>query len=514
MGTLTHAVAQFFPCNAPFAGMIAKLVDRRIAAAATIGTAVGLVVGMAMICVPTAAHAQSNAVRNAAPTAVDTLAAADTSALAALHAAIVRSNPELIARRAALDAARARLNAAGFAAPSVLSAEIEDVPSGVNVAHAGSARITVDHEFLSGGRRSAARSLASADVAVVSADLYAAERRVTAVGTQALTRAAGWAAIARRLEDEDSTLSAAQTSLRVRFATGGARYVDVLRLRTERLRVETEQAAAVTEARVARQALEALVGRSNAVSTATTAFLDSLVGVRVRSVVATPTAMRGPAQAVQAALLPPAPDVDSLLIAAGVTRSANAAVGQARAANRFIIANQRPRLTGFVGAQRFLGDNGNFTLGPVVGGSISLPFTARRAYATAQAAARSDVNAALAERTATLSSVRADLFAARARYEAARARLAVYNAALLTGAREERESALAAYRAGTLTLIELLDFERALARAEIDRLTSQIDAATALTDLLTGGVTSPIRPQVNPAVSTTMSTVSTSPNVP
>ncbi len=297
MGTLTHAVAQFCPCSTLFAGMIAKLVDRRIAAAATIGTAVGLALGMAMICVSTGAHAQSDSVRNATPTAarsaIDTLAAANTSTLAALHAAILRSNPELIARRAALDAARARLNAAGFAAPSVLSAEVEDVPSGVNVAHAGSARVTVDHEFLNGGRRSAARSLASADVAVVSADLYAAERRVTAVGTQALTRAAGWAAIAQRLEDEDSTLSAAQTSLRVRFATGGARYVDVLRLRTERLRVETEQAAAVTEARVARQALEALVGRSDAVSPATAAFLDSLVSVRATSVVATPIATRG-----------------------------------------------------------------------------------------------------------------------------------------------------------------------------------------------------------------------------
>lgn len=491
--------------------MIAKLVDRRIVAALAIGTAIGLTV----ICVPIAAHAQSGVVSGTATATADTSVAVDTSTVAALHAAILRSNPDLTARRAALDAARARLNAAGFAAPSVLSLEAEDIPGGVNLAHAGSARITVDHEFLSGSRRSAARSLASADVAVVSADLYAAERRVTAVGTQALTRAAGWAAIARRLEDEDSTLSAAQISLRVRFATGGARYVDVLRLRTERLRVETEQAAAVTEARIARQALEALVGRSDAVSPATAAFLDSLVSVRERSVVAPPIATHGSAgQAVQTALLPPAPDVDSLLVAAGVTRSANAAVAQARAANRFIIANQRPRLTGFVGAQRFLGDNGNFTLGPVVGGSISLPFTARRAYATAQAAAQSDVNAALAERTATLSSVRSDLLAARARYEAARARLAVYNAALLTGAREERESALAAYRAGTLTLIELLDFERALARAEIDRLTSQIDAATALTDLLTGGVTSPVRPQANPTVTTTMSTVSTSPNVP
>ena len=432
----------------------------------------------------------------------------DTSALVALRAAILQSNPELIARRAAVAAAQARLDAAGFALPLVLSGEVEEVPRGFNVARAGSARITVDRELVSGGRRAAAWSLASADVAAVSAGLYVAEQRVMALGVQALTRAAGWSAIARRLEDEDSTLSSAEGSVRARFAVGGARYVDVLRLRTERLRVEAEQASAVTEARIARQALEALIAGRDALPSSAQVFLDSLIGERIGAFTAVDTAP-GPARA-QRVQLPPPPDIDSLLVASGVLRVLDASVTQAQAASQLLLANRRSRLTGFLGAQRFLGDGGNFTLGAVAGASISLPFTAGRANATAGAAAQSDVTAALAERSATLSSVRTELLAARARYEAARARFAVYNAALLAGAREERESALAAYRAGTLTLIELLDFERALAAAEIDRLTSRLDAATALTDLLTGATAPPTRIQR----ASTRSSVSRSPNDP
>ena len=70
------------------------------------------------------------------------------------------------------------------------------------------------------------------------------------------------------------------------------------------------------------------------------------------------------------------------------------------------------------------------------------------------------------------------------RYDAARTRIASFDAALLRGARDERESALGAYRSGELSLLELLDFERALARAEIERLRNRIDAADALADLL------------------------------
>ena len=74
----------------------------------------------------------------------------------------------------------------------------------------------------------------------------------------------------------------------------------------------------------------------------------------------------------------------------------------------------------------------------------------------------------------TVTAVRARIAAAAERYAAARERLAVFDAALLRGAREERESALASYRTRGLSLLELLDFERALARAEIDRVRAGI----------------------------------------
>lgn len=76
--------------------------------------------------------------------------------------------------------------------------------------------------------------------------------------------------------------------------------------------------------------------------------------------------------------------------------------------------------------------------------------------------------------------------AARTRYEAARERLAAFDAALLRGVRQERETALAAYRSGELSLIELLDFERALARAEVEQRRAHIEAVVALADLISG----------------------------
>ena len=54
-----------------------------------------------------------------------------------------------------------------------------------------------------------------------------------------------------------------------------------------------------------------------------------------------------------------------------------------------------------------------------------------------------------------------------------------------------REAALASFRTGELSLIELLDFERALARAETERLRSLLDAADALADLFAAGTGGP-----------------------
>ena len=390
-----------------------------------------------------------------------------------LLATLRASNPDLAARRVALTAAEARLGAAGFAPAAVLSAELEDAPR----ARLGEAsiRLGVEREILTGRRRAAARAAAEADMRAAAAAVRVTEQRAAAVALRALVQTVGWRAVAGRLASQDSLLASAEGSLRARFGVGDARYVDVLRLRTERLRVQTERSGSLTEARAGAFALVSLLGGTSdapgGVSVANVARLDSLVSVGQTPFV------RGE--------LPPAPDVDSLLAGSGLVALADAEVTQSAALRQLLIAMQRPQVSAGIGLQR-VGAEGNGDLGPTVGVSVSLPFTARRANAAALSAADRGVEAAVAGRRATLAAVRGALGAARDRYEAARARLAVFDAALLRGARDERESALAAYRTADLSLLELVDFERALSNAEIERTRALVDAAGALADLFAG----------------------------
>lgn len=397
--------------------------------------------------------------------------AQDAPAATALREAVQRSNPELSARRSAVEAAQARVRAAGFGDPAALSAEVEEVPGGIDLTGA-SMRVEVGKEFVGRGRRDAARAVAAADVRAAEASLVAAGARLDAAVLRSLTAAAGWAAISRRLAGEDSLLVAAQEGLTARFSVGEARYVDVLRLRTERLRVQSDQAEALAEARAARAALLGLLGP--------VADREALIDAAIAE-----TAPR-------LATLPPAPDADALLARAAAVRGAEASIERARASRELVAAGQRPRVSGAVGVQRFGAEDGNAgTVGATLGGSITLPFTARRANQAGLAAADRDIATAVAERDAAIAEVRAELAAALERYEAARTRLLAFDAALLRGAREEREAALASFRTGDLTLLELLDFERALARAETERLRSVVDAADALADLYTAGAGGP-----------------------
>ncbi len=401
----------------------------------------------------------------------------DSAARAFLLRAIRTGNPELIARRAAVDAAEARARAAGFLPAASLAIDAEEIPSGLDLGQAGSIRVGVERALFAGGRRSAARAVAATDVASGRSGYQAVERRLLALADQRVASAAGWIAIARRLGAEDSLLASAEASLRAHFTAGDARYVDVLRLRTERLRVQTEAARALTEARISRRLLDALAGvgeSGDSVSRVVAGRLDSLVAERS----AEPFI----------AALPEPPDVDSLVAIAGALRLADAKVAGAEARRRLVLAEQRPRVVASLGAQRFGQEDGSHTYGPTFGVTVSLPFTAGRANAAAAHAAAQGVAAASAERTATRAAVVTATAAAAERYEAALERLAVYDAALLKGAEEEREGALASFRSGALSLLELLDFERALAGAQVDRVRARIEAADALADLLTGAV--------------------------
>lgn len=409
---------------------------------------------------PTAAYGQS--------AALPVRMSSDSTALTRLEAAVLRANATLIARRAALTVARARLAATGFAAPVMLSTEAGELPHGIDLIHAQSLRIAVDKEFLPTVVATRARAVAAHDVAAESVAVLATERRLIALMNRALVRSVLWSAVTARLAAEDSLLASAETSLRTQFAAGNARYVDVLRLRTARLQVQTSQAAAAAEAVSARLGLDALVMDADP---DTALRRSALLVVDQREV------------AVNAAL-PAAPNTDSLLAISSAAMAADIAVARVRAVRELLVVQQRPRISGFAGLQRFKGDDGQLTAGPVAGLSLSLPFTARRGNEAAVVAADRAMDGALAFRVAALADTRAGLADSRNRYEAARTRLAVFDAALLRGAREEREGALASYRTGALSLLELLDFERALAQAETDHLRARIDASDALSAMV------------------------------
>jgi len=382
-------------------------------------------------------------------------------------------SPSLAARRAALEVAVARRRAAGTLGPASLSAEAEEVPSGIDLLDAGSLRLDLSRELLGGPRREAERRLADRDVERARLEVDVAEQALAATVDQLVARASGSAAIASRLASEDSLLLGTEEAVRSRFSVGEARYVDVLRLRTERLHVATEVQRARSEARIARLQLLRLARSSARAAEEPATTDDALIDAAIAA--ETAMLMRG--------LVPASPSIDSLLQRSGAVRLAMLAVERAIAARRLLRTEQRPALSASLGVQRFGTDGGGHSLGPTLGITMSLPFTARRASDARQLVADREVALAAAEQRAVESGVVTALASALDRYETARSRLASFDAALLRGAREEREAALAGFRTGSLTLLELLDFERALAQAEIARIRSRVDAADALVDL-------------------------------
>jgi hypothetical protein len=378
--------------------------------------------------------------------------------------AVVRGHsPFLAAARADLAAAAARTRAAGRGAATELSADIEEAPK-FRVGQAVFS-LALSREFLVGGRGGAARSLAAADV--VAADGWLAWWGV-AVGVAAereLTRWLAWSAIVTRLAAQDSLLARAEVALRDRLAAGEARYADVLRVQAERLRSASDRGQATAAAADARARLDGLAGGPLGVLSA---VLDSLAVTGV-----------GPAR-------PPDPaPPDSLLAIAPAVRRAGNDVRRMRAEGLLVRAETRPRFRATLGAQ-IAGEGAARGLGPVAGITVSLPFTASGANRAAVVAATATTGAAEARLAAVRARDRGVIEATVRRYRAALERVALFETGLLTGARAERATALDAYAAGEISLLEFLDFERAATQVEVDRLRALMDATNAWADLWLG----------------------------
>jgi cobalt-zinc-cadmium efflux system outer membrane protein len=364
-----------------------------------------------------------------------------------------------LAQRAGVIAAEARIRAAGYTDPATISLEIEEVPGGMDLADAGSVRLDVARQIFSGGRVSARKAAAEVDAERSRIVLHAVSRRVSAQSDRLLTRAAAAMEVAARLALQDLLLSRAEEALRTRFAVGEARFSDVLRVRTERLRAQTDQATAESEARTWRLELLSLLGA------------DGATGESVRLV---DSAIAEEREIMRVDSLPGVMPVDSLVALDVDLMLAEMEVVRARALAQLRQASLRPVLSAAVGVQRFEVATGH-VVGPVAGVEMTLPFTSARGGV--REAAEQAITTAEAVRDAARVAARTRVMLLSDRYGVARDRLARFDAELLRGALEERESALASYQSGDLSLMELIDFERALARAEIARFRTIASAA-------------------------------------
>ncbi len=389
-----------------------------------------------------------------------------SSMVTQLATAARAGDPALHAARAAVAAAEARHGAAGSTPPLVASAGIADGPGG-DVA-AGNVEFQVGRALFIGARVTAARAVSSAAVSAALADFGARERLIDVQVLERFVHAAGWARISQRLRRSDEWLSVADEALRSRFAAGTVRYVDVLRIRTERLQLGAELSRARAGSASALAALAGLVGPALALDTLRT-MVDA--------------AASDSASGQWRVVLADAPAVDSLSRLFADVRSASADVTRARAALLEVAAEQRPQVTGAIGLQRIGPVNGGPSAGLLLGLSSSLPFSARAAYSRARAAANADLRWATLHSDAVTAASVVAVQSARIRYDAARERLDGFDVAQLVAADAEREAALAEYGAGTLSLLELLDFERALVRVEIERIRALLDAASALSEV-------------------------------
>jgi outer membrane protein TolC len=400
------------------------------------------------------------------PSRVPAQGTGDTT-VSQLKARLRETHPLFRQGRAALELAIVRREAAGLRSPASVSADIEEVPSGFNVLSARSIRVDLSQELAPAGIRSAERAVADVDISRAREELDLTARTIDLTVDQLVASAAAYDAIASRLASEDSVLRGAEEALRARFAVADARYVDVLRLRTERLRVETELQRSRFESRVRLRQLVRLATPADSalvLKLALEAIARSHAGLRTSTTTL--------------------PSPDSIANASGVLRLADLAVSRAEAERRLVRSQQRGAITPSLGVQRFGEADGPTRLGLTAGFSMALPFTAPASARARLASADREVILARVRRDASSELLMTGLVQARERFELARLQLTTFDGVLLQGLREEREAALSAYRTGSMSLMELLDFERAMAQADVSRLRAQLDAHDALYEYL------------------------------
>ena len=368
----------------------------------------------------------------------------------------VGGNPTLRAADRDVDAARARLRQAGALEAPSITYEVGKLGTRIS-SEEREAALRVSQDFPPLGARGRAIRAARADLGIAVSDRESFVLQLRGDVTRAYRRLQADEAGLRTLLSLRNTAADLEQMVSTRLRAGGARYLDVLRARSERVRIENDLIEAERGRREDRRTLNTLMARTLdspleptdtlrfvALTDSLPAILDRARATRPRLRGARLAVERGEAQIAQTqAALRPAPS-----LSAGLDR---------------VPGVDRPGFGGQV--------------------SLSLPFapwTDRRARLGESRAAKGGAEARL---EATERELEARLGNA---YEAARSAEALvrqFDRFLLADASDAIRTAIQNYQTGQIDGLELFETLRTMRTIQLEHVRALLNHELALTDL-------------------------------
>lgn len=383
-------------------------------------------------------------------------ARADELSLDACIERALAAHPGLRAEARAVDAARARGRSAGALEPPSLSYAFGKLGTPVSAdEREASWRVSQDVPFP--GARGRAREVGRLEVAVAEAQRDAFALKLRGDVTSRYRRLQADQLGVQTLRQLSATATDLEQLIGIRLRTGGARYLDVLRARAERARLENDTIEAERALHEDRRALNGLMAReleaplTPSDSLVFTPLADSLSTVLAQARAGRPGVRRARLE----------------------IERASAQVAQARSA-------RLPAAALALGLDRVPGSDT-----PGVGGEVSLslpflPWTDRGAQATEGRAARD-------EATARLEAAERDLEAVlRTAFQSAHSsaeQLRRFDDLLLADAADGIRAAIQNYQQGQIDALELFETLRTFRAVQLERIRALLNYELAIGDL-------------------------------
>jgi len=373
-------------------------------------------------------------------------------------------NPELAQMRLEADAAAERVQPAGALPDPVLRVELENVTNegnggGFNLlpSRVGETRYTLMQTIPTSGKRGLRRDVAAADAEQASARAAAAWTGLAARIKTAYAQyylAAGNERLTREILDLMSRL---EQLAQARYAGGLVPQQDAIRAQLEQTAMRSELIALASEKRMLRARLNALLGRD------------------AGAALAEPVALRPvPAAAAldAAALAQRARERNPAL------RAEDARLRSAQRNRDLVLRNRYPDVQ--VGLAPTQMGSRLAAWGVMVEMNIPLQQESRRAQ---EREAEAMVASALSRTDALALQLQGELGENLALLDAARRTESLLASQLQPQTEVGLRSALAAYENGRLEFAALLDAQRQIRKARLDRLKSQVDAQVRLAEI-------------------------------